>query len=191
MTSTSSKMRWLLRADLAVLLVGIVSGCASTDTAPKDAGVAGPGGKAAAGGAGAAVGRYGGPGGGGVSRTGSADPADAAGPLGKRVIYFEYDSYDVLPEYQPVVAAHAGYLASRAGRTVTLEGHGDERGSSEYNIALGEQRARAVARLMELQGVGEDQIQIVSYGEEKPATSGHDEAAWRQNRRVEIHYAGE
>lgn len=184
-------MRRLHCGALAVLLVGFVSGCASTDTAPTDAGGAGTGGKRAAGSEGAAVGRYGGPAGRGVDRAGSADPSDAAGPLGKRVIYFEYDSYDVSPEYQPVVAAHTGYLASHGGRTVTLEGHGDERGSSEYNIALGERRARAVARLMELQGVGEDQIQIVSYGEEKPATSGHDEAAWRQNRRVEIHYAGE
>ena len=182
---------WLAGAVLTVLSLGILSSCASTDTAPKDPGVAGTGGKRAAGSEGAAVGRYGGPDGRGVSRAGSGDPIDATGPLGKRVIYFAYDSYDVSPEYQPVVAAHAGYLASHGGRAVTLEGHGDERGSSEYNIALGEQRARAVARLMELQGVAEEQMQIVSYGEEKPASSGHDETAWRQNRRVEIHYAGE
>ena len=117
----------------------------------------------------------------------------AAGGLrapSSRVIYFEYDSDDVLPEYVSVINAHAAYLSTGQGRTVTLEGHADERGSSEYNIALGEQRARAVARMLTLQGVAADQIQIVSYGEEKAADTGHDEPAWQRNRRVEITYTG-
>ena len=118
------------------------------------------------------------------------DLDSATGPLAQRVIYFEYDSDDVLPEYQPVVTAHAGYLAGHAGLTAVLEGHADERGSAEYNIALAERRARAVERSLRLQGAGAEQLQIVSYGEEKPAAAGHEEAAWQQNRRVEIVYSG-
>jgi len=135
-----------------------------------------------------AAGGMGGAGGNG----GDFDPAlnDPSSPLSKRVIYFRYDSYDVLPEYQVVLKAHAGYLASHGGRSVALEGHADERGSPEYNIALGEQRAKAVSRMMQLQGVGAGQLQVVSFGEEKPATSGHDESSWQQNRRVEISYSG-
>jgi peptidoglycan-associated lipoprotein len=110
--------------------------------------------------------------------------------LAKRVIYFLYDSYEVLPEYQPVVDAHANYLASHPEQNAVLEGHADERGSPEYNVALAEQRAKAVQRLMQLQGVGAGQMRLLSYGEEKPATSGHDENAWQQNRRVEISYPG-
>jgi len=106
------------------------------------------------------------------------------------VIYFAYDSDDVLPEYQPVVTAHAGYLAAHAGQSAVLEGHADERGSSEYNIALAERRARSVERSLRLQGAGGDQLQIVSYGEEKPAVAGHEESSWQQNRRVEIVYSG-
>jgi peptidoglycan-associated lipoprotein len=110
--------------------------------------------------------------------------------LSKRVIYFAYDSDDVLPEYEPVLTAHAEYLASHAGLTVVIEGHADERGSSEYNIALSERRAQSVARSMRLQGAGDNQLQIVSYGEEKPAVSGHEESSWQHNRRVEIIYSG-
>ncbi len=113
---------------------------------------------------------------------------DQSGPLAKRIIYFVYDSNEVQPEYMPIITNHANYLASNRGKTVVLEGHADERGSPEYNIALGEQRAQSVAKLMKLQGVGEAQIQIVSFGEEKAAVSGHDENAWQQNRRVEINY---
>ncbi|BBA37315.1 peptidoglycan-associated lipoprotein [Methylocaldum marinum] len=123
---------------------------------------------------------------------GTGDPMldDLSSPLSKRVIYFMYDSYEVLPEYQQVVTAHANYLASHPERTVILEGHADERGSPEYNIALGEQRAKAIAKMMQFQGVNDGQVQVVSFGEEKPAVSGHDESAWQQNRRVEISYSG-
>lgn len=112
------------------------------------------------------------------------------GPLSQRVIYFAYDSDDVLPEYQAIVTAHAEYLAVHSGQKAILEGHADERGSSEYNIALGEQRAKSVERSMRLQGAGEGQLRVVSYGEEKPAVSGHEESIWQQNRRVEIVYSG-
>lgn len=169
-----------------------IAGCSSTgDVKSTDAGGAAAGGKGRAAADGAEIGRYGAGGARAVGGPGRGDLNDPSGPLGRRVIYFEYDSFDVLPEYVPVVAAHAGYLAEHPKRLVTLEGHADERGSSEYNIALGDQRARSVAKLMTLQGVADDQIQIVSYGEEKPAVGGHDESAWRQNRRVEISYASE
>jgi len=116
-------------------------------------------------------------------------PDDPAGPLAKRVIYFVYDGSEVQPEYLPVINSHANYLASNKGKTVVLQGHADERGSPEYNIALGEQRSQSVAKLMKLQGVGDNQIQMVSFGEEKAAVSGHGENAWQQNRRVEITYS--
>lgn len=111
------------------------------------------------------------------------------GPLAQRVIYFAYDSDEILPASQPVVVAHAGYLAARGERRAVLEGHADERGTAEYNIALAERRAKSVERLLRLQGVGGDQLRILSYGEEKPAVSGHEESFWQQNRRVEIVYS--
>ena len=85
---------------------------------------------------------------------------------------------------------HANYLRENPTATITLEGHGDERGSREYNIGLGERRAQAVRQIMELSGVGANQLTTVSYGEEKPAVDGHDESAWSQNRRVELVYPG-
>jgi peptidoglycan-associated lipoprotein len=119
-----------------------------------------------------------------------AEFSDPASPLSKRTIYFRYDSSDVQQDFIPVIAAHAAYLLQHPQYRLVLEGHADERGSPEYNIALGEQRAKAVARLMKAQGVPGRQLSIVSYGEEKPAVDGHDEAAWQLNRRVELVYEG-
>lgn len=114
--------------------------------------------------------------------------SDPNNPLSKQVIYFELDSSQVKQEFVPVVAAHARYLASHQQQRVILAGHADERGSSEYNIALGEQRAKAVERMMRSQGVSAGQLEIVSYGEEKPAVTGSGENAWQMNRRVEVGY---
>ncbi|CAG1769134.1 Peptidoglycan-associated lipoprotein [uncultured bacterium] len=105
-----------------------------------------------------------------------------------KIIYFTLDSSDIQPDFVPVVHAHAQYLVANPSLHVLLEGNTDERGSREYNIALGEQRARTVANMLMAQGVSETQIQIVSYGEEKPAATGSDESSWEQNRRVEIVY---
>lgn len=113
----------------------------------------------------------------------------ANNPLSKTVVYFDYDSSEVHAEDRPVVEAHAGKLAGNHNLIVTLEGHADERGSREYNLALGERRAQAVKKQMLLLGVAADQIRTVSYGEERPADPGHDEAAYSKNRRVEIVYA--
>ena len=113
---------------------------------------------------------------------------DPASPLGTRTVYFEFDSSEVSASGQAVIEAHSRYLAEQSGAQITLEGHADERGSREYNIALGEQRALAVSRLMTLLGASAPQIRTISYGEERPAADGHDESSWQRNRRVEIIY---
>ena len=105
---------------------------------------------------------------------------------GRNVIYFEYDSSEIRRDDQQIVAAHAAYLTKFKGTHVRLEGNTDERGSREYNIGLGERRAQAVRKALELQGVTDVQIATVSYGEERPAVEGSDEAAYSRNRRVEI-----
>ena len=113
---------------------------------------------------------------------------DPNSPLSRRVIYFEYDSAEISDSDQELLIQHAGFLVANPGQHLTLEGNTDERGSREYNIALGDQRALSVQRILELNGVAAEQVTIVSYGEEKPAAEGHSEAAWRLNRRVELVY---
>lgn len=102
------------------------------------------------------------------------------------VIYFDYDRADIKPEYVAIVSAHAKFLNANPARKLRLEGHSDERGSREYNIGLGERRAQSVRRALLLQGVNETQLTTVSYGEERPAVQGSDEAAYAKNRRVEL-----
>lgn len=119
----------------------------------------------------------------------AADPLnDPASPLSERVIYFDFDSTQIKPQYLDLLAAHGQYLAANAGTRITLEGHADERGTREYNVGLGERRAKAVEQVLLLQGASRDQLEIVSYGEELPVALGHDEASWEQNRRVELNY---
>ena len=113
---------------------------------------------------------------------------DPQSPLSVRIIYFEYDSSEIQSEYRSTVEAHAAYLSQNPDTSLTLEGHADERGSREYNLALGERRAQAVKRQMLILGASSNQIRLVSYGEERPQIDGHDEASWQQNRRVEIIY---
>ena len=112
----------------------------------------------------------------------------AADLLGKRRIYFAFDSSAVDEESRAVVEAHANHLAANKTVKVVFEGHADERGTREYNLALGERRAQAVERMVKLLGVSADRIKVVSFGEEKPLAAGHDEGSWSQNRRVEIVY---
>jgi peptidoglycan-associated lipoprotein len=114
--------------------------------------------------------------------------SDPNNPLSKRTIYFMLDSSQVQQDFIPVIAAHARYLLANPSQHVVLEGNGDERGSREYNIGLGEQRSKTVAGMLKAQGVSESQLSIVSYGEEKPVAMGHDESSWELNRRVEIAY---
>jgi peptidoglycan-associated lipoprotein len=115
-------------------------------------------------------------------------PGPQAGLLAKRTVYFDFDSSEIKGEGTDIVAAHAKYLAANPATRVRLEGHTDDRGSREYNIGLGERRAQSVRRALLLQGAADAQISTVSYGEERPAVAGHDEAAWAKNRRVEIVY---
>jgi len=121
----------------------------------------------------------------------AADQAagQAGGPVGvARVILFDYDSFVVKAEFQPVVEAHARYLRTNNGRRMTIEGHTDERGGREYNLALGQKRAEAVRRALVLLGVSDNQLEAVSFGEEKPAEAGASEGAWSKNRRAELAY---
>lgn len=104
----------------------------------------------------------------------------------KSVVYFDYDSSEIRAEYIDVVAAHAAYLVKYPAARMRLEGHADERGSREYNIGLGERRGQTVRKALMLQGVAEAQVATVSYGEERPAVEGGEEAAYAQNRRVEL-----
>jgi peptidoglycan-associated lipoprotein len=113
---------------------------------------------------------------------------DPQGVLAKRSVYFDYDSYEIKAEFQTVVEAHAKFLRDNPTRKISLEGNADERGSREYNLALGQKRAEAVKRALGLLGVKDEQMEAVSFGEEKPRGMGNDEAAWAENRRTDIRY---
>ena len=118
---------------------------------------------------------------------GAGDPRkDPASPLSKRSVHFDFDSFVVKDEYRPMLEAHAGYLKSKRDARVILQGNADERGSREYNLALGQKRAEAVVRSLALLGAGEQQLEAVSFGEERPAVPGSDEDAWSRNRRAEL-----
>ena len=122
----------------------------------------------------------------------SAAPAAAAaqnGPVGvARIVYFDFDKYVVKPEYRSVVEAHANYLKNRRTSKVVLEGHADERGGREYNLALGQRRSEAVKQSLVLLGVSESQVEAISWGTEKPASLEKTEAGYQLNRRVEFSY---
>ena len=114
---------------------------------------------------------------------------DAAGPVGMaRVVHFDYDSYVIRSDYQSLIEAHARFIKASPTRKVMLEGHTDDRGGREYNLALGQKRAEAVSRALGLLGVSSIQIEAVSFGKEKPFSPGNNEDAYAQNRRVELSY---
>jgi len=177
-------MNRILSLTFALCLAIGAAGCASKPTTPA----ADAGGEAVAPSAGTTAGAAG-------SDTGQAKPLPGAGALSgeaallaKTTIYFDFDSSEIKPEFAPTVSAHGKRLAADRSLRVRLEGNTDERGSAEYNVALGERRAQAVKRALLLQGATEGQLTTVSYGEERPVAEGHDETAWAQNRRVEIVY---
>ena len=115
--------------------------------------------------------------------------SSAAGPANTaRVIYFDFDSYTVKPEFQGAIEAHAKFLTANRARRMSIEGHTDDRGGREYNLALGQKRAEAVRRALALLGVSDAQVEAVSFGKEKPAAAGSDEQAASLNRRAEISY---
>ena len=113
---------------------------------------------------------------------------DANSVLAARVIYFDFDSSKVAGDFVGLVKHHGKYLSANASASIRLEGHTDERGTREYNVALADRRAQSVKRLLMFQGASSDQITVISYGEEKPASLGHDEESWSLNRRAELVY---
>lgn len=113
---------------------------------------------------------------------------DPGNPMAVRIIYFEFDSSEIRSDYQPIIEAHAAYLADNPNAVLTLEGHADERGSREYNLALGERRAVSVQRRLMLLGAAANQIKTVSYGEERPLQEGHNDESYTVNRRAELVY---
>lgn len=169
----------------AFALVAVLAGCGSNvklaDVPVEDR----TGANANPGGAGA-----GGVGGSGVAPVQIA-PADAsaAGPANvAKVVYFDFDSFVIKPEFQGLIEAHAKYLAANKTRKISVEGHTDESGGREYNLALGQKRSEAVRRALGLLGVGDTQVEAVSFGKEKPAVSGTDESSMAKNRRAELSY---
>ncbi|MGB5259171.1 MAG: peptidoglycan-associated lipoprotein Pal [Gammaproteobacteria bacterium] len=175
-------MKSIISTLFMAAMIAVLAGCSSTGGS-KDGSVADVEDRSTDGDGGVVTG-----GAAGASSFSGMSLNDPNSPLSRRVIYFEYDSAEITGADQDTLAAHAGYLAANPGQLVTLEGHTDERGSREYNIALGDSRALSVERVLELNGVGTGQLTVVSYGEEKPAADGHSDAAWRLNRRVEIVY---
>ncbi len=103
-----------------------------------------------------------------------------------RIVYFDFDSFVIKDEFRPVVEGHAKTMTSNQQRRMVVEGHTDDRGSREYNLALGQKRAEAVAKTLALLGAGAQQVEAVSFGEERPAAQGSDESAWAKNRRAEL-----
>ncbi len=165
-----------------VFSMALLSGCTSTG-GPQDGE-----------GAGAQVGDGSGAGGADTSAAGGGGAwtgsplEDPNSPLYEKVVYFDFDTAEIRPEYVPTLRAHAEYLVNSPAARLVIEGHCDERGSREYNIALGERRAEAVKRFLEAEGVSPVQLETVSYGEERPVDLGHNEEAWAKNRRGELVY---
>jgi peptidoglycan-associated lipoprotein len=122
----------------------------------------------------------------------TADPLkDPSNVLAKRSVFFDFDSNAVKDEYRGLVQAHSKYMSDKRDSKLKIEGNCDERGSREYNLALGQRRAESVKKVMTVLGVQDGRIETTSYGEEKPRAPGHDESAWAQNRRADIKYSGE
>lgn len=134
----------------------------------------------------------------GAQTSGAQGQGMAANPLkdpnnilSKRSVYYDFDKYDVKNEFKPMVEAHAKYLTSHATANMAVQGNCDERGSREYNVALGHKRAESVRKMMNVLGASDKQIETVSFGEEKPRAACHDESCWKENRRGDIVYQGE
>lgn len=165
---------------LGVLMISLLSACASQTTQPTDV-----------------EDRSGAGSGSGANAMGSGKPAyfsqlqDPNSILSKRSIFYDFDSYTVKSEYRELVLAHARLLRDNADAKVMLQGNTDERGSREYNLALGQRRADSVKNMMTLSGARDSQIEAVSLGEEKPRSTGHSESSWAENRRTDILYRGE
>lgn len=162
------------RACTAILLAALLAGCHSATTVPQAGGMGNMNAVTS------------------QPITGTTSSVDELNnpnsPLAKRSVYFDFDSYDVKSEYLPLLRAHADYLRNHPSRHVLIQGNTDERGTDEYNLALGERRSEAVLHELESLGVSDSQLEAVSLGKEKPVALGHDEASWAQNRRADLVY---
>lgn len=167
---------------IPAILAALIAGCSSSPTGPEQTGAPvetrGPGVATVTAGP-------------VESRGLPAELTDPKSILSKRSVYFDYDKYEVKAEFKDLVTAHAKFLASHPQFKMLIQGNTDERGSREYNLALGQKRADAVKKMVVLLGGREDQVESVSLGEEKPKNEGHDEAAFAQNRRGDMLYSGE
>jgi len=180
-----TKHRVLVSAVLAIMLVG----CSSTPSEPEQEGapVESRGGSIPTGGPSIATVTTGGVEGRGLP----AALTDPRSILSRRSVYFDYDSFEVKAEYKDLVTAHAKFLADNRQFKMLIQGNTDERGSREYNLALGQKRADALKKMLALLGAREEQLESVSLGEEKPKNEGQNEAAWAENRRGDMLYSGE
>jgi len=171
------------RISFAVLaIVAGLYGCATTESQDSGTPAAAPS-PTARGGAPAST-SGGQPSGGTVGSTSTATGSQR--PDLKRSVYYEFDKYDVKPEYRALIESHARWLKSNPQARLTIEGNADERGSREYNVALGQRRAESVTKMMVLMGARPEQIEAVSWGEEKPRAGGHEEKSWSENRRSDF-----
>lgn len=177
---------WTTR--MAVLLAAVaLAGCASDVKLDEPAPVESRSATAAAGGAGGA----GSAAGTSQSQVASVDLSkgkDAAAEGVPNIVYFDYDSYVIKNEFRPIIEQHAKLLNADRQKRLVIEGHTDERGGREYNLALGQKRAEAVRKALSAVGVPEGQVEAVSFGEEKPRATGSDEASWAENRRADLVY---
>ncbi len=126
-----------------------------------------------------------------IDLTSMAALRDPRSILSKRSVFFDYDQFSIKDEFKPLLDAHARFLVANPKMKMLIQGNADERGSREYNLALGQKRADAVKKMLLLLGAREEQLEAVSLGEEKPRNPGHDEAAWAENRRDDMLYTGE
>lgn len=180
-TSSPSATNWKLRT-AGLLMTLTLAACGSNVKLDEQAAVEDRNAAGANGGLNGGSG-VGGANGGSVDGSNLGQPSEM-----ERVIYFDYDSFEVRAEATSILETNAAYLRGNAGRSVALEGNTDERGSREYNLALGQKRAEAVRRALSLMGVADEQMEAVSFGEEKPAVVGYDEESFAKNRRVELNY---
>ena len=192
----TKRLAWLAALSFNAALL---AGCGSTtklDETPVESRTPNPVGNSASASGGAAAGLSGGSSGAGAQSqvaTVNLPPAGGAGAAGAgaagklgRLVYFDFDSFVVNDEFRSLIDGHAKLLAANRSKRMVVEGHTDERGGREYNLALGQKRAEAVVKSLTLLGATEAQVEAVSFGKERPANEGHDEAAWAQNRRAEL-----
>jgi peptidoglycan-associated lipoprotein len=170
-------MRTRRIAITAAVMAAFLASCASEPTVDQSAGVSSPQARAAESSPTPQVAAP-------RVRPASATVAEPS----KRSVYYEFDRYDVKDEYRPLVESHARYLREHPQAQIAVQGNADERGSREYNLALGQRRSEGVKKMLTLLGVAERQIEATSFGEEKPRAVGHDEASWAENRRSDIVY---